>query len=89
MTDSTSDNQQLVTVLYLDNNDVQLKHHYGRYPRRDNGRVVLPDEFKQNKQILAVCKGLVTVLSGLGDRIDSEDFKANGNNAIESFTASH
>ncbi|REL29756.1 DUF2375 family protein [Thalassotalea euphylliae] len=89
MTDSVSDNKQLVTVLYLDNNDVQLKHHYGRYPRRDNGRVVLPNDFKQNKQILAVCKGMVTVLSGLGDRIGSENFTANDSSTIHEMTASH
>lgn len=89
MTDSESTTKQLVTVLYLDNNDVQLKHHYGRYPRRDNGRVVLPDDFKQNKQILAVCKGMVTVLSGLGDRIGSDKFVIADNNPLSALESNH
>jgi len=38
----------------------------------EGGRVVLPDAFKQDKMIIAVLSGNVTVLNRLGDRIYTE-----------------
>ncbi|AYV11444.1 MULTISPECIES: TIGR02922 family protein [Shewanella] len=38
----------------------------------EGGRVILPNAFKQDKMIIAVLSGNVTVLNRLGDRIYTE-----------------
>ncbi|NMP31395.1 TIGR02922 family protein [Thalassotalea sp. M1531] len=63
---------ELVTVLYYDEQDLQLKHHYGNFPRNQNGRVTLPNDFKDDKQVIAVCAGIVNIMNKLGDRVYGE-----------------
>ncbi|MFD2166520.1 TIGR02922 family protein [Thalassotalea euphylliae] len=65
---------QQVTVFYFDDNDLQLKHHIGNYRCSDSGRVVLPNAFKEDKQVIAVCEGKVDILNKIGDRLTSAHF---------------
>ncbi|WP_394175027.1 TIGR02922 family protein [Thalassotalea litorea] len=58
-----------VTVIYYDNNSLELHHKFITAECKSNGRVVIPDEYKVNKSIIAVCEGEVDVLNKVGDRI--------------------
>ncbi|NMP15584.1 MULTISPECIES: TIGR02922 family protein [unclassified Thalassotalea] len=64
--------QRKVTILYYDITSLQLKHAIETFPQKDGGRVVIDEEFKKGKSIIAVCDGEVTVLNKIGDRIDDE-----------------
>ncbi|MDN3652035.1 DUF2375 family protein [Thalassotalea ponticola] len=46
-----------VTVIYFDSDTLELKHHIGEFPVLAEGRVVLSDQFKNGKSIVAVCEG--------------------------------
>lgn len=58
-----------VTVIYYSEDSLQLQHHVDNFPENQHGRVVLPEGFKQDKSIIAVCDGEVEILNRIGDRI--------------------
>lgn len=58
-----------VTVIYYDNNSLELHHKYLTVNAKSNGRVIIPQEYKKGKSIIAVCEGEVDVLNKVGDRI--------------------
>ncbi|WNC73185.1 TIGR02922 family protein [Thalassotalea psychrophila] len=58
-----------VTVIFYDNNSLELQHQVGNFPYNQNGRVIIPTEFKKAKSIIAVCEGVVNVLNKIGERI--------------------
>ncbi|KGJ93378.1 TIGR02922 family protein [Thalassotalea sp. ND16A] len=62
--------QRTVTILYYDINSLELKHEIASFPQKDQGRVIISDQFKVGKSIIAVCDGEVTVLNKIGDRVD-------------------
>lgn len=62
--------QRTVTILYYDINSLELKHEIASFPQKDQGRVIISDQFKMGKSIIAVCDGEVTVLNKIGDRVD-------------------
>lgn len=62
-----------VTILYYYDNCLELEHEVKNYPKNKNGRVVIPQEFKDGKSILAVCLGEIEVINKFGDRILSVD----------------
>ena len=59
-----------VTILYYDISSLELMHEVTEFPQKDGGRVIISDEFKVGKSIIAVCDGEVTVLNKIGDRVD-------------------
>lgn len=48
---------KLVTVIYYDVNTLKLSQYVHEFPVLEHGRVVIPQSFKLNKSIVAVCDG--------------------------------
>lgn len=71
----TTTQMRTVTVIYYDENSLELMHSTQNFPQNKYGRVIIPAEFKQNKSIIAVCDGEVLMLNKLGDRIIAADPK--------------
>lgn len=61
--------EQLVTVIYYSDTSLELLHEVLTIVQNEDGRVVIPQEFKTGKSIIAVCKGKIEVLNKVGDRI--------------------
>lgn len=68
-----------VTIIYYGEESLELKHSFERFPQLQNGRVVIPESYKKDKSIIAVCEGKVNILNRFGDRIE---FKSQSNQAI-------
>lgn len=58
-----------VTIIYYQNNSLELHHAIQTLPISESGRVIISEDFKLNKSIVAVCKGEITILNKIGDRI--------------------
>jgi len=52
---------------------LELNHTVKEYPKNESGRVVIPQDFKEGKSIVAVCLGEITILNKIGDRVMSID----------------
>ncbi|MEY8198081.1 MAG: TIGR02922 family protein [Colwellia sp.] len=64
-----------VTIIYYDDNSLELNHAVKKYPKNEFGRVIIPLKFKKGKSIIAVCLGEITILNKIGDRIISIDIE--------------
>ncbi|TRX56627.1 TIGR02922 family protein [Thalassomonas sp. M1454] len=62
-----------VSILYYDIASLELNHSVEHFPQRENGRVIISDEFKKNKSIIAVCDGEINVLNKIGDRVSEQN----------------
>jgi len=60
-----------VTIIYYNENCIELQHTVERYPQSESGRVIIDAEFKVGKSIVAVCLGEITILNKVGDRVIS------------------
>lgn len=58
-----------VTILYYSDISLELMHEVCTFPQHKHGRVIIPDSYKEDKSIIAVCDGEVTVLNKIGDRV--------------------
>jgi uncharacterized protein (TIGR02922 family) len=58
-----------VTIIYYDDLSLQLQHEVLTLRKNNNGRVIISDEAKKNKSIVAVCEGRVNILNKIGERI--------------------
>ncbi len=58
-----------VTIIYYNENCLELKHEVRMYPKNKSGRLIIPDEFKEDKSIIAVCLGEISIINKIGDRI--------------------
>jgi len=58
-----------VTVIYYNDVSLELLHETQAFPQNEQGRVILPTDFKEGKSIIAVCDGEIEILNKLGDRI--------------------
>jgi uncharacterized protein (TIGR02922 family) len=65
-----------VTIIYYSDECLELHHKVKIFEQNDDGRVVIPQAFKQGKSIIAVCDDEVEILNKLGDRILSVDYIA-------------
>ncbi len=65
-----------VTVIYYHEASLELHHQVITFPENNQGRVIISDEFRRGKSIVAVCDGEVDILNKVGDRILSIDFVA-------------
>lgn len=63
-----------VTVIYYCDDGLELHHQVKTFEQNENGRVIIPQEFKDGKSIIAVCDGEVVILNKIGDRILSINF---------------
>ena len=57
-----------VTIIYYSDLSLELMHVIESFPQNENGRVILPMDFKANKSIVAVCDGEVSILNKIGDK---------------------
>ncbi|MFT6900871.1 MAG: hypothetical protein ACJAXS_001051 [Colwellia sp.] len=58
-----------VTIIYYCDNSLELMHFIGQFPQNASGRVIISEKFKEEKSIIAVCDGEITILNKMGDRI--------------------
>jgi uncharacterized protein (TIGR02922 family) len=68
--------QRKVTIIYYSDEGLELHHKVKIFEQNNDGRVIIPQAFKQGKSIIAVCDGDVEILNKLGDRILSVDYIA-------------
>lgn len=59
---------RLVTIIFYSDVSLELMHEVHTFPQSKTGRVVIPDSFKVDKSIVAVCDGDVSILNKVGDR---------------------
>lgn len=60
---------ETVTIIYYCDSSLELKHQICSFVKSENGRVVIPEDFRKNKSIVAVCRGEVEILNKVGERI--------------------
>ena len=58
-----------VTVIYYNDTSLELLHDITAFNQNGEGRVIMPDSYKEGKSIVAVCDGEVNILNKMGDRI--------------------
>jgi uncharacterized protein (TIGR02922 family) len=63
------DNLTQVTVIYYDDQSLELKHEFCFFKKSEHGRIVIPSMFKSGKSIIAVCTGQIDIINKIGDRI--------------------
>lgn len=63
-----------VTIIYYQDDGLELHHKVQTFDQNDDGRVVIPQTFKNGKSIIAVCDGEVQILNKVGDRILSVNY---------------
>jgi len=61
--------QRKVTIIYYCDDDLELYHKVKIFEKNEEGRVIIPQAFKDGKSIIAVCDGEVEILNKIGDRI--------------------
>ena len=58
-----------VTIIYYHDESLELRHEVTSFLKNEQGRVVIPEAFKEGKSIIAVCEGEIQILNKVGDRI--------------------
>jgi len=66
--------ERLVTIIYYCDTSLELLHEARTFPENENGRVIIPLSFKEDKSIIAVCAGEIEIINKVGDRILSVDY---------------
>jgi len=66
--------QRKVTIIYYQNDGLELHHKVKIFDQNSEGRVIIPQDFKKDKSIIAVCDGEVEILNKVGDRILSVNY---------------
>ncbi|MDX2369917.1 MAG: TIGR02922 family protein [Colwellia sp.] len=66
--------ERQVTIIYYCDDGLELHHEVKIFEQNDDGRVVIPQEFKEGKSIIAVCDGEIEILNKMGDRILSVNY---------------
>lgn len=67
--ESRETEDRLVTILYYNDISLELMHEVQLLPQNKHGRVIIPESFKVDKSIVAVCDGRVEILNRIGDRV--------------------
>ena len=68
-------NLRTVTIIYYQEDSLELMHDVAQFTQNENGRVIIPRLFKEGKSIIAVCEGEITILNKIGDRVISVGFE--------------
>jgi len=68
--------KRTVTIIYYRDDGLELHHKVRTFDQNDEGRVIIPQDFKDGKSIIAVCEGEVEILNKVGDRILSVNYVA-------------
>jgi uncharacterized protein (TIGR02922 family) len=69
--------QRTVTIIYYQDDGLELHHKVKIFEQNEDGRVIIPQAFKEGKSIIAVCDGEVEILNKVGDRILSVNYITN------------
>lgn len=64
------------SIIYYNEDSLELRHLVKRYPKNESGRVVIPPEFKEDKSIVVVCLDEIIIANKVGDRIMSIGFQS-------------
>lgn len=62
-------NQRIVTIIFYNDDSLELLHEVHSFHQNENGRVIIPLSFKRDKSIVAVCDGEISILNKIGDRV--------------------
>jgi uncharacterized protein (TIGR02922 family) len=68
--------QRKVTIIYYSDDGLELHHRVKIFEENEEGRVIIPQVFKEGKSIIAVCDGEIEILNKIGDRILSVNYIA-------------
>ncbi|TWX68154.1 TIGR02922 family protein [Colwellia sp. C1TZA3] len=60
---------RLITIIFYSDTTLKLMHEVHSFPESKTGRVVIPESFKVDKSIIAVCDGAVAIIDKFGDRM--------------------
>lgn len=64
--------QRKVTVIYCSDGELTLYRKTKCFAVNAYGDMIIPQDFKQGKTIVALCEGDVEVINSLGDRLISD-----------------
>ena len=70
----TDTQRRTVTIIYYTEGSLELKHDVKTFEENINGRVIIPNDFKVDKSIIAVCDGEIEILNKVGERIISVEY---------------
>lgn len=65
---------ETVTILYYTCDHIALQSETLELPVTSTGRINIPDEHKEDRTIVAVCRGEVDIINRLGDRLKVNNF---------------
>jgi len=68
--------QRKVTIIYYCDDGLELHHKAKTFEQNEEGRVIIPQAFKEGKSIIVVCDGEIEILNKVGDRILSVNYVA-------------
>ena len=68
--------KRLVTIIYYNDASLELMYEVCTFSQNANGRVIIPEPYKDGKSIVAVCNGEVDILNKIGDRACDDDISA-------------
>lgn len=74
--------QRQVTIIYYQEDGLELHYQVETFEQNEDGRVIIPQDFKEDKSIIAVCDGEVEILNKVGDRILSVDYISEDNKSL-------
>lgn len=66
---SSQNEKEVITIIYYCDSSLELKHQTCALIKTDSDRIVIPSQLKQNKSIIAVCRGEIDIINKVGDRI--------------------
>jgi len=58
-----------VTVIYCCDGELELYRKTQSFNLNEYGDMIIPQDFKRGKTIVAVCEGEVEILNSIGDRL--------------------
>lgn len=64
--------QRKVTVIYCSDGELALYRQTQNFAVNAYGDMIIPQDFKQGKTIVALCEGDVEVINSVGDRLVSD-----------------
>jgi uncharacterized protein (TIGR02922 family) len=67
-----SEVQKKVTVIYCCDNDLEIYRKIQNFNLNAYGDMIIPQDFKRGKTIVALCDGEIDVINSVGDRLIAE-----------------
>ena len=67
-----SEAKRKVTVIYCCDNDLAMYRKTQVFNLNAYGDMIIPQDFKRGKTIVAVCDGEINIINSVGDRVVEE-----------------